>query len=662
MKKITDSLLKRIVRQSLNESYNVLNESYTIGPITYNKNTYETIKIDFNPCVDGGFCLGGKGSSIWSAKNKEPKLSGIKEYGKTVIELAKNCNLKMGKPKGNVSQIVDNLIDQFNKANTDENKVKKIISNLDFPTWCATIKRGAEIGYDNIYSASVADVGSEDYVDTIEKPSLSTLRKSISITEEKNGEFWKSIADSLKNSKTKQDELLVTAKKCGYDTIDEYKKANWKCLGPKIIVGGGGANTVNIAQFAPCVVEHPALETENGKPKEYSLPNGAGYKLKTGVPVIDDYIFGVVLVDDNRQEPKKMSTLKQIPIAFDCETDKFIKWSFSNNAWTYNGVFESDGKVALTTDPSRNNDFLSESKRTKGFRYNLLTEASKVTTTTTTVATQVNPAFEELSLSKKSKGQQVVDIQTKLGISTKGGFGPQTEKAVKDFQTKYSDKAPTVLGVSDPLRTDGIVDENTYKLIMKFKGASSPKEYGGVIQNYIANNWVKVNPVPGNEDTKLGLNDGIFKIAQKLNEYTIVIDCEWDDTIKGGGTTQKLLFGDSSSEGSKTIIKKGDKAAQGDQSIEGGGNVSKGNTNTEVSAEDAEKVRKRKLRNQESCKVMREIKQYLNNTKGLDLPLNCKFTTETKNQVMMALTGGSPAPIQEPGVNVQPVPVTDKLF
>ena len=650
MKKITDSLLKKIVRQSLNEDYNMLNESYSTGPITYNKKQYPNIKIDFNPCVDGGFCLGGKGSSIWAAKNIDKKLSGGKLVkGNAVIELAKNCNIKMGKPKSNFTQIVDNLLEQFDKTNTDENKVRKIISNLDFPTWCATVKRGSELGYDNIYRIKVADVGIIDYVDVIEKPSLSTLKKSIAITEEKSGEYWKSVADSLKNSKTKQDELLVTAKKCGYATVDEYKKANWSCPGQKITAGGGGANTVNIAQFAPCVVEHPALETENGKPKEYSLPNGAGYKLNTGVPVIDDYVFGVVLVDDNRQEPKKMSTLKQIPLAFDCETDRFIKWSFSNNAWTYNGVYDSGGKVALTTDPSRNNDFLSESKRTKGFRYNLLTEASKVTTTTTTVGTQVNPAFEELSLSKKSKGQQVVDIQTKLGISTKGGFGPQTEKAVKDFQAKYSDKAPTVLGVSDPLRTDGIVDENTYKLIMKLKNPGTPKEFGGMVQNYSDKNWVKVNPVPGNEDTKLGLNDGIFRITQILNEYTIVIDCEWDDTIKGGGTTQKLLFGDSSSEGSKTIIKKGDKAAQGDQSIEGGGNVSKGNTNTEVSAEDAEKIRKRKLRNQESCKVMREIKQYLNNTKGLDLPLNCKFTPETKNQIMMALTGGSPVtPTEQP--------------
>lgn len=656
MKKNTDSFIKKIVRQSLNENYNILNEAITL-------------------CPNGGFCIGDKNIKY---------VNSVKGSGGSYIEkftnLGKLCGTaKMGKPtfsNGTISQYADKLFELLDKTNVDEDQVKnQMIKIGNFPNFCAIKKVFKEhTGVDLMYGGSgfrsvsyspVDATSNSDWKDLqkyVITPLVDLVNKSLDIT--KNQKIINSKEEKINTSNKlkKQEELLVTAKKCGHATVDEYKKSNWSCPGQKITAGGGGANTVNIAQFAPCVVEHPALETENGKPKEYSLPNGAGYKLNTGVPVIDDYVFGVVLVDDNRQEPRKMSTLKQIPLAFDCETDKFIKWSFSNNAWTYNGVYDSGGKVALTTDPSKNNDFLSESKRTKGFRYNLLNEVSKVTTTTTTVAAQVTPAFEELSLSKKSKGQKVVDIQTKLGISTKGGFGPQTEKAVKDFQAKYSDKAPTVLGVSDPLRTDGIVDENTYKLIMKLKNPGTPKEFGGIAQNYKVGNWVKVNPVPGNEDTKLGLNDGIFKITQILNEYTIVIDCVWDDTIKGGGTTQKLLFGDSSSEGSKTIIKKGDKAAQGDQSIEGGDNVSKGNTNTEVSAEDAEKIRKRKLRNQESCKVMREIKQYLNNTKGLDLPLNCKFTPETKNQIMMALTGGSQAPVQEPGVNVQPVPVTDKLF
>jgi hypothetical protein len=40
---------------------------------------------------------------------------------------------------------------------------------------------------------------------------------------------------------------------------------------------------------------------------------------------------------------------------------------------------------------------------------------------------------------------------------------------------------------------------------------------------------------------------------------------------------------------------------------------------------------------------LREIKQYLNNTKGLSMDVNCKWNQEIRNQVMMALTGGNPA-------------------
>ena len=634
MKKITDSLLNRIVRQSLNESYGLLNEDGK----------------SLEKCPAGGFCVGDK--SYTEAKQLQTNPPSVNygidltNWAQSIINLCSNGGMGSTISENTISSIIEKIGSEYNSMNTDEGLVRTQIKSLkDFPSFCLANEDATQKGYSNFFTKrSFTGVGSDEYREYVLNPILDLLKNSIRITE--------NYAKTYEEERSKQAEVWKSElQKSGWATRDEWEKAGWKPK-PKTftLTGGGGSNSLNIAQFAPCVAEHPALEKDNdGKIKEYELPNGAGYKLNTGVPVIDDYIFGVVLVDDNRQEPKKMSTLKKIPIAFDCETDKFIKWSFSNNAWTYNGVINSNNMVALTTDPSKNNDFLSESKRTKGFRYNLLNEAppSKVTTTTTTVAAQVTPAFEELSLSKKSKGQKVVDIQTKLGISTKGGFGPQTEKAVKDFQTNYKDKLPATI-------VPGVVDQATYDLIMNLKPIGTTKEYSGMVQNYKVGNWVKVNPVSGNEETKLGLNGGIFKITQILNEYTIVIDCEWDETIKGGGTTQKLLFGDSSSEGSKTIIKKGDKAAQGDQSIEGGSNVSKGNTNTEVSAEDAEKIRKRKLRNQESCKVMREIKQYLNNTKGLDLPLNCKFTPETKNQIMMALTGGSPVTPNEQPVTSTP--------
>jgi hypothetical protein len=78
---------------------------------------------------------------------------------------------------------------------------------------------------------------------------------------------------------------------------------------------------------------------------------------------------------------------------------------------------------------------------------------------------------------------------------------------------------------------------------------------------------------------------------------------------------------------------------------------------------DTEKQKQRKLRTQETCNTLREIKQYLNNTKGLSMVVNCKWNQEIRNQVMMALTGGTPVPVDQPVNNVvTSVPVTDRLF
>ena len=52
-----------------------------------------------------------------------------------------------------------------------------------------------------------------------------------------------------------------------------------------------------------------------------------------------------------------------------------------------------------------------------------------------------------------SKGTLVKEIQSELGLKADGEFGPATQKAVKDFQTK------------EKLKTTGVVDEETYRRI-----------------------------------------------------------------------------------------------------------------------------------------------------------------------------------------------------
>ena len=52
-----------------------------------------------------------------------------------------------------------------------------------------------------------------------------------------------------------------------------------------------------------------------------------------------------------------------------------------------------------------------------------------------------------------SKGSLVKEIQAELGLKADGEFGPATQKAVKDFQTK------------EKLKATGVVDEETYRRI-----------------------------------------------------------------------------------------------------------------------------------------------------------------------------------------------------
>lgn len=58
-------------------------------------------------------------------------------------------------------------------------------------------------------------------------------------------------------------------------------------------------------------------------------------------------------------------------------------------------------------------------------------------------------------IKRGSKGVEVEKIQTALDLEVDGKFGPMTEKAVKDFQTKAGVEAT------------GVVDETTYNLLTK---------------------------------------------------------------------------------------------------------------------------------------------------------------------------------------------------
>ncbi len=61
-----------------------------------------------------------------------------------------------------------------------------------------------------------------------------------------------------------------------------------------------------------------------------------------------------------------------------------------------------------------------------------------------------------------SKGDDVVKLQQKLGVDPIGTFGPKTEAAVKEYQSKNG------------LTADGVVGDSTWKKIMGETSASAP--------------------------------------------------------------------------------------------------------------------------------------------------------------------------------------------
>ena len=735
MKRITDSLLKRIVRQSLNESYGLLNEK------TYSE---EATK---GKCPKGGFCIGDKLKAY---------VDGIKNSGGSYLDklyqIGNMCeNSLMGEPTFNdstTSQYADKLFELLNHphSNVEEDQVKiQMIKIGNFPNFCA-IKQifkehtGVDLIYDQPgglrsvnYSANATlNSENEDLQTYVLVPLVDLINKSLDITEKqktvKQEEERINKEKKDNEEKTLNDTLLVNAKKCGYDSVEAYKNSGWKCEGPKFSAGGGGsaANQVSFKGYE-CIVTHPALINT-----PIQIPMGVGYKLDTGNKTIDSFIFGVSNTGPGNPPTDTGVIIKEgtgIPLDFSCETNKYIQFSLSTNAWSYDAIVpymnpeyfnwsvpnNQQGKIVLTTDPDFEDDGKSnnslQKENIKGFRHNLLTEAEykvgskgpevgviqkklglpadKGTPTygpktkaavetfqsnngltvtgivddeTYTKIMEIQDPIEPSStnftreLTLKSTGPDVVAIQTKLGISTKGGYGPETQRAVLAIQKKYTDLDDT-----------GIVDEKTFKKIMEIPegGATTTTKYSGRKHNFTQNDlnkWIKVSP--NTTDEQLSGNDGYFRIINILNEYNIVIDAEYKN-VGGGGSTQKVLFGEDAKEGTDQVISgTGGEGGTGGTGGTGGrgrrsGVVGGGGGGGTV---DPERQRQRDLRKKEMCDALRQVKQYLNNTKDAGLTVNCQRDQNTLNQIMMALTGESPAPTQDSSVNTQPIPVTDKLF
>jgi len=711
MKRMIDSFIKNIVRQSLNENYGLLNEDLQeVTPYNlYNTRVkHGTVPkgstvngMTYEKCPEGGICF-----SYLAEAKEDAKLKSAKEL---INKWCKSTFItNMGEPtkKGaNLSNVTTPLFDQLDDNLMNHATItSKLRALADFPTFCAADAKFKKY-LDGKYPSGIvgtsdgwsdygienddADDAAEDYA-IIE----SLFENSIAVSDEYYQIWLTQLQEKYKITKEVENKNKKDV---------EDKKTNDKNLN-LILTGGGGM------QGQDWITKHPAL----GKLEIIENTEGdcSVYGLNTGNPNIDKWLYGIMVRKDNGtiQHVKFLKTDKTTPYPIDGYTEQWIKWSISkSDIWKYDDVVVIDGNIALTTDPEREKKFATnESYRHKGFRHNLLTEAdltigskgaevesiqkklgvlpvTKVfdektkaaviefqtnmsilpatgivdnkTLTKINAMVTVNPknSFQSLSIANKSKGDDVKLIQQKLGIPVDGGFGTGTETAVIDFQTKNRKDLPNAVA--------GVVDIDTFNLIKRYiaNDAGINKVYSGVKTPYSTTDWIFVNPKLGSEGDYLS-DQKYFKIKSiNADRYTVVLNSptkETFDVSNVGGITAKILFGRDAETGSQT----------GPNNSNDSGNKEKGKRynvdNSGTNTVDTEKQKQRKLRNSEYCDSVRKIKKHLK------LKVDCKTYQSTLNQIMLALTGGAQikpvtpvTPVDQPVNNVvQSVPVTDRLF
>tara|TARA_R110000868_G_scaffold28915_2_gene107679 strand:- start:9 stop:2027 length:2019 start_codon:yes stop_codon:yes gene_type:complete len=657
MKRILDSFIKNIVRQSLNENYGLLNEGSD------------------PKCPPSAFCLND--GSLLRAQKLSKTLSpvGNGTVGQELINTLKfNCNrLNYGPANENLAISVVEIIGlQYSNTNVDENKVKREILKLNYPEWCMAIELAQQKGFadgDNFWN--IKSVGEGDYGVYVANPSLQVLRNTII----KSDKLKKDYDEKRSTNKTKWDEEL---KKSGWATRDEWKKAGWKPKPKEYTIGGGGKNTVGVSFTGlECILEHPALVNTQVK-----IPRGVGYKLNTGNKTIDFYVYGVAKRDDTTDATDEGVLYREdtgISIPINCDY-KFLQHSLSTTPWNYNAVIDNNGKIALTTDPKYNNNIQIES--IKGFRHNLLTETdlkigskgAEVESIQKKLSVPVTKVFDEKTkaaviefqtnmgivpvtgivdnktlkkindysvtvtppsatewrrdLKIGSVGVDVEAIQKKLNIPTKGGYKVGTENAVKSFQKKYG------------LLVTGIVDQTTFDKIMSMDAVGTADTYSGQKHNYKEGDWIRITP--NDNDNQFSANNGYFRITKIVDSYTVVIEAPLVASGTTGGSTQRVLFGENAKNGTQEVIK-GDRNNSGTRS--------KGRTRSKVRTSTGNDVetKRREIRNSEYCDSLRKIKKHLN------LKVDCKKYQSTLNKIMLALTGGVEIKPVTPVAPVSPV-------
>lgn len=160
-----------------------------------------------NPLLGlAGIVIGGWLGSTYSSGKAYDRV-------KNLLNACKTKKSRIGKttlPTSRIKEIADSLNKAISGLGTNEELIKANLSSIPtFPDLCAVNYSYSMRQNETLFDAIDGDIDSDS---------------------EWNEYVWKPIYGLIKKTKTiSENEVLKNAKACGYNSIDEYRNAKWKC-------------------------------------------------------------------------------------------------------------------------------------------------------------------------------------------------------------------------------------------------------------------------------------------------------------------------------------------------------------------------------------------------------------------------------------------------
>jgi hypothetical protein len=182
-----------------------------------------------------------------------------------VKNLLNACNTKKSKigkttlPTSRIKEIADSLNKAISGLGTNEELIKANLASIPtFPDLCAVNYSYSIRQSETLFDAIDGDIDSDsEWNEYVWKPIYGLIKKTKTVSENevlKNAKAcgyntveeyrnakWK--CKKSQNNNQKDEELLKTAKSCGWNSIEEYKNSGWKCKVQRQKIRRGGSKS-----------------------------------------------------------------------------------------------------------------------------------------------------------------------------------------------------------------------------------------------------------------------------------------------------------------------------------------------------------------------------------------------------------------------------------